>query len=168
MKIVEAESDLLRAAGKSADLPPPERRRRRLSWPLTVAPGPALAVLTACAAAIALAAGLLAGLGGGTRTLRAQITNPAFAGRVQASLVLRGSRAELRVKGLPVPAANHVDECWVMRGGASPVAAGTFVLGSGSVQVAHPVHRGDTVLVTVERGRGSSAPTTKPFLMVRT
>ena len=134
---------------------------------MTLAPRSALALAAACVVVVAVFAALLATLGGSaTRTLRAHITNPALS-RVQASLRVRGSHAELQVTGLPAPASNHVEELWVMRGGGPPSPAGTFVLGSGSVRVARPVHRGDLVLVTVEPGRGSTAPTTQPIMTVR-
>jgi hypothetical protein len=69
------------------------------------------------------------------------------------------------VARLPAPAAGHVDELWVKRGDAAPVPAGTFVVESGTVQLTQAVHRGDLVLVTVERGRGTAAPTTTPFIV---
>ena len=169
MEIVEAEAELLRAAGERADRVPPARRRPRWRWPVALVPRPALALGAAGLAAVALAAGLLAtrGGGGGTRTVRAQIVNPTLARRVQASLQVRGTRAVLVVKGLPTPAGNHVDQCWIKHGSAAPEPAGTFVLQSGAVEVGRPVHRGDLVLVTVERGRGSRRPTTSPFMVAK-
>jgi hypothetical protein len=153
-----------------AEAPQPAPLHRRLRSTLgrpAWRPAPALALALACLAAVAIAIGLLASGGAGTRSLRAQITNPTLAGRVEASLLLRGARGELRVRGLPAPAADHVDELWVKRAGAPPEPAGTFVLQSGSVEVARPIHRGDLVLVTVERGRGAVAPTAAPFIVVQ-
>ncbi len=71
------------------------------------------------------------------------------------------------MRGLPAPAADHVDELWVERGGGVPVPAGTFVVQSGSVEVAQAVSPGDRVLVTVEPGTGTSAPTTTPMITAK-
>jgi anti-sigma-K factor RskA len=165
MDIVEAEAELLRAAGETADLPPqPAPSRWRWRW----APGGrwlgAIAVAAACVVAVVVVLAVGSG-GGGVRTIRAQLA-PGLAG-ARASLTVRGSRAELVVNGLPAPAADHVDELWVKRGSAPPTPAGTFVVQSGSVLVGHPVQRGDLVLVTTEPGRGTAAPTTRPFIVVK-
>jgi hypothetical protein len=55
----------------------------------------------------------------------------------------------------------------VQRGSGAPVPAGTFVVHSGSVEVARPVRHGDHVLVTVEPGRGTRAPTSTPFIVAK-
>jgi anti-sigma-K factor RskA len=166
MATVDAEAELLQAAGAAADRPPPARRPRR-GW--LTAPGrrPAFAIAAGCLVAVGAAVAILATTGPGTRTLQAQITDPALTGLARASLSIRGTRAELRVSGLPIPTADHVDELWVQRAGASPQPAGTFVVQSGSIDVQRPVHSGDLVLVTVEPGRGGSTPTTAPLMTVR-
>jgi len=168
MQVVEAEAELLRAAGEAADQPPVRRRAWRW-WPSVSALRPSV-VVTACAAAVVIAGAILSlssGVTPGTRTVHAQITGPARVLGARASLRLRGSRAELVVSRLPTPAADHVDELWVQRGSAAPVPAGTFVVRNGAVDVARPVRRGDHVLVTVERGRGARAPTTTPFIVAK-
>jgi len=161
MEIVESEADLLRAAGEAADRPPVRRRSRRSASVGTLG----LAAAAAAAAAIILV--FVTTAASGTRVIPAQILNAAQASRVHASLQVNGPRADLQVAGLPTPAADHVDELWVGREGARPRPAGTFVLESGSVRVLLPVHGGDLVLVTVEPGRGTSAPTTAPLIRVR-
>lgn len=164
MGIVEAEAELLRAAGQAADRPPrhwrPPRRRSRpfLAW----RPAAALAAMGAVALTVVLAT---AGGGSGTRTFHAQLLGQALPG-ARASLVLRGTHAELVVSRLRVPTADHVDEVWIEHGSSPPVPAGTFVVTSGSIDVTRPVRSGDHVLVTVEPGRGTRAPTTPPFLVV--
>jgi hypothetical protein len=164
MAIVESEAELLRAAGAGADQPARTvESPRRWRWA-----GVARwrgAVAFACLLAIAGVVVLTASGGGGTRTIRAQIT-PALAG-ARAVLQVRGSRAELVVRGLPAPAADHVDELWVKRGSAPPEPAGTFVVQSGSVVLGRPVRSGDLVLVTTEPGRGTAFPTTRPFISAR-
>jgi hypothetical protein len=169
MQIVEAEAALLRAAGEAADQPPPPRqpgRIRRRLWPTAGWARPGLALAGLATVAVVLVVVLSSG-GVGTRTIQAQLVGPARAAGAQASVKVRGGRAELVVHGLPLPAAGHIDELWVKRGQASPQPAGTFLISSGSVKLERPVGRGDLVLVTVEPGRGTKAPTSKPFLVAR-
>lgn len=165
MAIVQSEADLLRAAGETADRPDadraPRRRRRVLTAPLW---RPAIAVGLACAIAVVVV--LLVAGGSGTRTIRAQVNPSLHSAGVRASVQLSGSRAQLIVSGLPAPAAGHVDELWVKHG-AAVRPAGTFVVRSGSVDVERPVRPGDLVMVTVEPGRGTSAPTGTPLLVAR-
>jgi anti-sigma-K factor RskA len=159
MAIVQSEADLLRAAGEGADRPPQPRRRWNWSWLTAEAWRPAVAL--GATAAVAAVAVVLASSGSGTRTIQAQ-----YAGPGTASLTVHGSQAQLVVNGLRAPPANHVDELWVKRGSAAPVPAGTFVLGSGTVRLKQPVRPGDVVMVTVEPGQGTPAPTSMPFLVV--
>jgi anti-sigma factor RsiW len=164
MELVEAEAELLRAAGEAADRAPAVSRQRRRRLAGMPALRPALAFGAGLAAIAVVVAVLASGGGTSTRTIQAQVTGAGHGGRAQASLRVRGARAELVVRGLPAPAADHVDELWVQHGGAAPAPAGTFLVQSGSVEVARPVRPGDRVLVTVEPGRGTSAPTTTPFI----
>jgi anti-sigma-K factor RskA len=170
MGVVEAESELLRAAGEAADRPQRAGRPRR-RWPGLSGLRPSVVVVTACVVAV-LAGGFylsFTGAGGvnGPRTIRAQVHGPARTAHARATLQLRGSHAELVVTRLPLPPADHVDELWVQRGSAAPVPAGTFIVSTGSVAVTRRVRPGDHVLVTVERGRGTSAPTTTPFIVAK-
>lgn len=163
MRVVEGEAELLRAAGGQADRPKPEPGRpRRIptrGWIIGVG------LAAACVVALVIAL-VVTSAGPATRTLTAQVTNPALAG-AHVTLQVRGSRAQLVVRNLPTPPANHVDQLWIRasRGGA-PVSAGTFVLESGAVSLSRPVRSGDQVLMTVEPGRGSPGPTTTPLLVV--
>jgi anti-sigma-K factor RskA len=166
MEIVEAEAELLRAAGAPADRPPTHDLQQRRRWFSTAVSRPVLALAAVCFA-LAIAAALIGtGGGGGTRTIAAQIASP-LTSRVRAALELRGTRAQLEVSGLPAPAAGHVDELWVKHGSAAPEPAGTFVVQSGTVEVTRPVRAGDLVMVTVEPGYGRLAPTTAPVIIVR-
>jgi anti-sigma-K factor RskA len=159
MAIVQAEAELLRAAGEAADRPPGRRRSWSWSWLNAERWRPAVAL--GATAAVAAVAVVLATSGSSTRTIQAQYPGPG-----SASLTIQGTQAQLVVKELRAPPANHVDELWVKRGAGRPEPAGTFVLSSGSVRVQQPVRPGDTVLVTVEPGRGTPAPTSTPFLVV--
>ena len=163
MAIVESEAELLRSAGPTADQPPSPQPRR---WRWLPTGRWRLALAAAAVGLGVLAAVLAITLGGaGTRTIPAQLT-PALAGRVEATLQVSGSSAELVIHGLPTPAANQIYELWVKRGSASPTPAGPFIVRSGSVALQRPVGRGDLVMVTVEPGRGTAAPTTAPLLSV--
>lgn len=166
MAVVESEAELLRAAGASADRPPAVRPAQRWRWLLTRNHRPLLGLAVACVAAAAVVIALLAS-GSTTRTIEAVVSPPLRAAGVRATVVLHGTRAQLIINRLPVPTADHVDELWIQRGRAAPRPAGTFVVSSGSVAVSGPVHAGDEVLVTVEPGRGTSAPTTTPLLVAR-
>jgi len=156
MSIVESEGEL-RGAGEAADHPPTRSRRR---WLLAFAA--ALAPIAAVAIVLFLAGG-----GATTRTVEAQVSAPLRAAGARASLRITGNRAKLVVARLPAPPAGHVDELWVKRGGAMPKPAGTFIVRTGSVEVARPVHAGDRVLVTAEPGHGTSAPTSAPLIVAR-
>jgi anti-sigma factor RsiW len=167
MAIVESEAELLRAADASDDgpaPPPPARRRRR--WLTTPAARPVLG-LGAAVAALIVALVLVSTSGSGTHVIRAQLAAPLAAAGTRASVEVRGARAELVVTGLPAPPPGHIDELWVKHGSAAPQPAGTFALRSGSVALARAVRGGDQVMVTVEPGRGSPAPTTMPVIVAR-
>lgn len=161
MEIVNAEADLLEAAGAAADRPAPTRRTSRWSWLTgrTLLPVGALALGAAVLAAVVV---LVTGGGSDLRMFPSQMSGPGT-----ATLAVRGTEARLIVSGLRLPPAGHVDELWVKHGSAAPRPAGTFVLRSGSVALERPVRPGDTVLVTVEPGHGTRAPTTTPFLVAR-
>lgn len=160
MAVVESEAELLRAAGASADQP--QDARRRWPWSSGWMPRVAAAVAAVCLVVVAVVLGV-SSESPGTRTIAAQTTIPG----ARASVQIRGTHAELVVTGLSLPSADHVDEIWVKRGSAPAAAAGTFVLTSGSVAVGQPVRRGDVVLVTVEPGAGTSAPTTSSVITAR-
>jgi anti-sigma-K factor RskA len=159
MAIVQAEADLLQAAGESADRPPRRRRGWNRRWLTAELWRPAVAL--GATAAVAAVAVVLATSGSSTRTIQAQYSGPG-----SALLTIQGSQAQLVVRGLHPPPPNHVDELWVKRGAGRPQPAGTFVLSSGSVRVQQPVRPGDVVMVTVEPGQGTPAPTGTPFLIV--
>lgn len=159
MSIVQAEAELLRAAGEEADRPP--RRRRSWSWLTAEIWRPAVGL--GATAAVAAVAVVLATSGSGERTIPVRLTGPGA-----ASLTVTGTQAELVVRGLRSPPPSHVDELWIQHGAGRPEPAGTFVLSSGSVQLQKPVRPGDVVLATVEPGQGTPAPTGKPFLVVHT
>lgn len=125
MGIVDAEAELLRAAGQAADRPESPRRRMARWRSFFFFTGWRPAITLGAVGAVALTVVLVTtGGSSGTRTFQAQTSVKG----VQASLIVRGARAELVVSHLPAPLADHVDELWVKRGNAAPQPAGTFVL----------------------------------------
>lgn len=168
MSVVESEAELLNAAGSEADRPPARRRGWRRLFPRPL--------ITAAAAAAALAVGVLGGValvggdGDGTtqRTVAARITDPAAASTARASLVVDGTRAKLVVRGMPAPQRGRVYQVWLKPTGAPPEPAGAmFMLRSGAVAIPRPVHDGDQVMVTSEPAGGSPAPTRMPLVVAQ-
>jgi anti-sigma-K factor RskA len=170
MAVVRSEAELLRAAGEDADRPAPARPRRRLGSLLA---RPALAAAAAGALAVAAIAGFVigGGIGGGgsTRTVQAKVVPVSgVTTSTTAAVRVKDRRATLVVRDMPEPPAAKVYEVWVRRGSAAPVPAGTtFVVRSGDIPIAHPVARGDQVLVTAEPKGGSLAPTSAPMIVAR-
>jgi anti-sigma-K factor RskA len=169
MNVVESEAELLQAAGSEPDRAAPRRRRglRKLF------PRP---VITAAAAAAALAVGVVAGIaivgnddgGAGQRTLAARVTDPLAATTARASLVVDGSKAKLVVRGMPAPESGRIYQVWLKRTGNAAVPAGaTFMLRSGDVAIPRAVRDGDQVLVTSEPEGGSPAPTRQPIVVAQ-
>jgi anti-sigma factor RsiW len=166
MGIVEAEAELLQAAGSEADRPPARRRGWRKLFPRPL--------ITAGAAAAALAVGIIGGIaivGGGDngsaqRTLAAHVSGPLTAAHARAELIVNGSRAKLIVRGMPAPSDGRVYQVWLKPVGSPPVPAGAmFMLRSGDVAIPKPVHHGDLVMVTSEPEGGSKAPTQAPMIV---
>jgi hypothetical protein len=165
MQVVDSEADLLAAAGSEADRP--ERRAESRKGLRRWFPRP---VITAGATAAALALGVIAGVaivgndsGGGQRTLAAQVGAPS----AHASLIVDGSQAKLRMRGMPDPGAGRVYEMWIKRGDRTPTPAGTFMLRSGETTVGGKVRDGDVVMVTSERMGGSQVPTRPPIVVAQ-
>lgn len=161
MAVVTAEAELLRAAGAQADRPHPSGSPRLPGWLARPVFG-----LTAATAVVAAVIVLLATGGSASRTIQARLS-PSLASRAQATVRVSGRRAELVVSRLPAPPAGHVDELWVVAPGVRPRPAGTFIVQNGTVAVAGSVKSGEMLLVTVEPGTGSTAPTTAPFIAAR-
>lgn len=167
MTVVQAEAELLRAAGPQADQPSAPKRRGlgRLF------PRPAI---TAAAAAAALAAGVAAGVvvvGDGDRkpagrVLAARVTDPDLARSARASVRISGDEAELVVHGLPDPPPRRVYQVWFKGQGQPPLPAGTtFAVRSGTIELRRGLRKGEAVLVTHEPVGGSTTPTRTPLIV---
>ncbi len=173
MATVQAEAELLTAAGPGADRPRAQRTRprfgERFARPLALA---------GSAAALALAGGLagyaLHSADDSTtrtvvqvRTVQAKVDATAAPG-ANAFVVLRSGVATLRVRGLPAPPPGYVYEVWLLKRGAaapSPTDALFGVDHQGNGRVALPSTRGvEAVLVTAEPAGGSPAPTSQPVI----
>jgi hypothetical protein len=154
MRVVEAEAELLAAAGPEADRP---RRataeipttRRRVRW------------FAGVAAAAALAVGVLVAVLGGDGVETAPVKTVAG-----VALEIRGDSARLVGDHLPAPPAGRVYQVWVKRDGkVEPTEALFSVTRDGRASVAvGDVEDVSQVMVTDEPPRGSQRPTGKLLL----
>jgi anti-sigma-K factor RskA len=163
MAVVEAEAEVLRAAGAEADRPP----ARSPGWRSLLRPVPLAAAACALLLLGVVAGVLIAGGGSGdTRTVAARVADmPGASGHVQ----IDGDRAELVVDGMRTAGADRVYQVWVLHRGhteAAPAGALFDVDRSGHGVAALPGGVGDvtTVMVTSEPEGGSSKPTSRPVV----
>jgi anti-sigma-K factor RskA len=154
MAVVNAEAELLRAAGPEADrVPRPERRRRLGWWPAGLA-----------GAAAAVAAALVISVGGGTKD------TVVTASKGSAKLIERASgHSTLTADRLPSPGPGRVYQVWLQRKGGKPQPTnalfGVREDGSASVDVPGDMADVDQVLVTSEPEGGSQTPTRAPVII---
>jgi hypothetical protein len=168
MQVVEAEAQLLRAAGPEADRVPvaEAKRSRRWGW----AAGFSLRPVAAGALASVL---LLVGVAGGvllsgddgpsTRNLAAQVSDPG----ARVTVALRGDKAALHVKNLPSAPFARVYQVWIKRGDTIVPTHTLFNVrkdGSAVVPIEESVAGADQILVTDEQNGGSQKPTTTPLI----
>jgi len=162
MAIVNAEAELLHAAGAGADRPAAVKPRRNpLAW-FTLRPGLALA---ATVLVLALGVGALVGssaLDGGDET-----TTVATLG--SAKLIQRDSgHSTLVASKLKSPGPGRVYQVWLQHKGEAPEPTNALFStnknGEASVDVPGSLKDVDAVLVTNEPEGGSTAPTTKPVI----
>jgi anti-sigma-K factor RskA len=163
----ELRERILEAARAERESPAQEREnvvplRPRRTWRPTTR--------TAVAAALAIAACLVIGLGVWNISLSNQLNDAKRLSAVpiegaQGSVVVgAGDTGVLVVSNLSRAPAGKTYEAWVIdKNGARP--AGTFA-GGGTVAVKleHPVRSGSVVAVTVERAGGADQPTSPPFI----
>jgi anti-sigma-K factor RskA len=168
MAVVNAEAELLRAAGPGADraVAPAPARRRFAWWP----PRPAVAVAMTL---LVLAAGVAAGVvgsggldGSSTRTVVADVTVP----DASAKLIVRdGDHSTLVTKGLPDPSEGRVYQVWIKHPNKDPEPTRTLFDvhddGSASVDVPESLAGVEAVMVTSEPEGGSEVPTRQPVVI---
>ncbi len=165
MTQIEAEAELMRAAGSNADRVPGRR------W------APAAALLfrplgAAVAAGLLLVVAVAAFLAGGAtrrpqptpvRTVAAHVQR-SLAPHASASLMLRrGGGATLVVSRLPEPPRGRIYEVWLVRRGRDAPAPTDALFtvngrGSGHVEVPGDLRRVERILVTAEPRGGSDVP----------
>lgn len=167
MAIVDAEAELLRAAGPEADRPARAPRRRRFASlrPGSVSIRPGLAV---AASALVLAVGAVIGgatLGDGPedQVVAAVMGN--------AKLIERASgHSTLTATKLNAPGAGRVYQVWLQRKGGQPRPTNALFSagrdGTASVDVPGSLEGVERVLVTNEPEGGSAVPTTQPVIEV--
>lgn len=159
MAVVNAEAELLRAAGPQADRPPAPRRRR-FAFPSL---RPALAAGMAALALAAVVTGALVAGGGETRVVVATVGD--------ARLIEReGEHSTLEVRDLVPPAPGRVYQVWLQHeGAAAPTPTNALFStrsdGTASVDVPGSLEDVEAVMVTSEPDGGSQAPTTEPVIV---
>jgi anti-sigma-K factor RskA len=153
MAVVNAEAELLRAAGPEADrAPAPAPRRRWAWWPAGLA-----------GAAAAVVAALLIALGGpGDQVVTAA--------KGDAKLIARASgHSTLTAEHLPSPGPGRVYQVWLQREGGKPEPTnalfGVRQDGSASVDVPGNIEDIDTIMVTSEPEGGSKVPSRDPVII---
>jgi anti-sigma-K factor RskA len=165
MRVVDAEAELLRAAGPEADRVPERQPRRSRRWGSglflrPVAAGAVASVLIA----VGVAGGVLLSNDGtstpATRSLAAKVSTPG----ASATVALQGDRAALHVTNLPSAPAGKVYQVWIQRPGADPQPTHTLFNvrksdGSAVVPIEERVREGEKILVTDEPDGGSLTPT---------
>jgi len=170
MAVVNAEAELLAAAGPRADEVAPRRRRiavLRPGW-WSLRPGLALAGAVAVLALGALAGILGSGAmrGDGARTVVAQ-TAPA--GSKVEMIVRSDGHSTLVAKRLPSPGSGRVYQVWLLHGKTPRPTNALFETrsdGSASVDVPGSMQHVDAVLVTSEPSGGSRTPSRGPILRI--
>jgi hypothetical protein len=165
MAVVQAESELLLAAGPMADRPIQREPARRFG----------LLRLGAWPAAVLASALLLVGIGGGALLVGSgeqaapQRTIACAAAPDGSSCQMRvtGGDAKLVVAGLAPPPEGRIYQLWLDRGGAAPEPTeALFSVRNGRASVAVPGNLKGVrqVLVTDEPLGGSEAPTRQPVI----
>jgi anti-sigma-K factor RskA len=163
MATVNAEAELLRAAGPQADRPPvahPRARARgRFGWLERVRPLPALAAATAVLAVGVLAGVLITGDDGGTTTF----TGTGPKGAAVALQVDDRHDGRLEFQHMTAPPAGRVYQVWLVTGRGAPRPTHALFSvsrdGSATIEIPESLKGTDEVLVTDEPPNGSPAPT---------
>lgn len=171
MAVVDAEAELLAAAGRRADepaaVPAPAPARRRAGWTSWLL----RPVAAAAAAVVLLAAGALGGVlarGGGdepsARTVAAQTTVPG----AQVRLRVGEEASTLVARNMPAPPRGRVYQVWVKRPGRDPEPTSALWTpnraGEADVAVPGSLDGVEAVLVTDEPLGGATVPSKTPVI----
>lgn len=167
MAVVNAEAELLRAAGPMADRPIEQEPARRfnLRW---LRPWPA-AVLAASLLALGIGGGaLLTGAGTGDGSQARTIACAQAPDGASCQMRVTGDSAKLVVAGLEAPPPGRIYQVWLARddGTAPEPTEALFSVRNGRASVDVPDDLGDVqqVLVTHEPLGGSEVPTRQPVI----
>lgn len=182
---------VLAAAARTRQLPPPGRKllplgaprpgRRRLTLPRPVA----VAAMTAMAAAIVVLVFLQ--VAAGHRLQQAQAGNQAIAavlaapdariesagssvgGTVTAVISAHDREAVITTAGMPAPPGSRVYQLWVISGSGARSAGLLPATRSGTTTpvLASGIQPGDRLGITIEPAGGSTHPTTTPVVLVQ-
>jgi anti-sigma-K factor RskA len=163
MATVNAEAELLRAAGAQADAPDraaaPARAGRFGGWLGRIRPLPALGAATAVLAAGVLIAVLATGDDGGTTTF----TGTGPKGAAVALQVDDRHDGKLKFQHMTAPPSGRVYQVWLVTGREAPRPSHALFSvskdGSASIEIPESLKGTDQVLVTDEPPSGSPAPT---------
>jgi anti-sigma-K factor RskA len=171
MSTVDAEAELLHAAGPDADRVPARPRRRWLRWlslrPLTATTA-ALGIL-----AVGMVGGIVLGRGDdGRPPVVRTIPGSAAVPGARVALTVSGGHGELHLRGIPSAASGRVYQVWLQRGAGAPRPTHTLFDvrsdGRATVRIAEPVAGVDRVLVTAEPTGGSRVPSGAPLISAAT
>jgi anti-sigma-K factor RskA len=172
MSTVEAEAELLHAAGPDADRVAARPRPRR--WPAWLSLRP---VTAATAAAGILAVGVLGGIvlagrDDGRSPVVRTIAGSAAVPGARVALTVSDGHGELHLRGIPNAASGRVYQVWLQRGAGAPRPTHTLFDvrsdGRATVRIAEPVTGMDRVLVTAEPEGGSRVPSGAPLISAST
>jgi anti-sigma-K factor RskA len=162
MATVNAEAELLRAAGPQADRPPvehPRARARGRGWLGRIRPLPAIGAATAVLAAGVLVAVLATGGDGGTTTF----TGTGPRGAEVALQVDDRHDGKLKFQHMTAPPSGRVYQVWLVTGRRAPRPSHALFSvskdGSATIEIPESLKGTDQVLVTDEPPSGSPAPT---------
>lgn len=164
MRIVDAEAELLRAAGPEADRVPTAPAKRTRRWGSGLFLRPAMAgAMASILIAVGVAGGVLVSGDNGpapTRTLSASVNKDAIG--ATATVALQSGHAVLHVTKLPAAPSGRVYQVWLKRGKTITPTHTLFGVrndGSAVVPVEESVKDADQILVTDEPDGGSATPT---------
>ncbi|MCW3041678.1 MAG: hypothetical protein JWM31_3583 [Solirubrobacterales bacterium] len=169
MRIVDAEAELLRAAGPEADRVPAPAARQRRRWASGLFLRPVAAgALASVLLAVGVAGGVLVSGGDGGSTPTRNLATVVAAPGARVIVAVKGSQAALHVTNLPAAPFSRVYQVWIKRGNRIEATHTLFNVrksdGSAVVPIEESVAGADQILVTDEPDGGSQRPTSAPLI----
>ena len=164
MSVVEAEAELLRAAGPQADRPPQPRRR----WFSGMRPA-LVGGLAAVLLALGIGAGVLIDGGKDDDATQTQTYAVKAEDGMTALATVSDGHVTLHFEGMHAPPAGRVYQVWLVHDGKMTPSSALFAVpkdGTTTVEVPEPLDDADHVLVSDEPPGGSESPTSAPAVDV--